>query len=93
MHGKCISWSRAKGYGYIATDSGEQLFCHYTALPGTGQRWLEPGQVVTFERAEIPGAFEECTHVQLVARREAKQPSIYHERQEMQARIQRDLKR
>ena len=62
--GTCASWSQPKGYGLILTESGEQLFCHYTALAGTGYRDLAPGQVVTFVQKSFQGLFDECVSVQ-----------------------------
>jgi CspA family cold shock protein len=45
-----VKWFDAnKGYGFITSDEGEDIFVHYTAISGTGYRSLEEGQRVTFE--------------------------------------------
>jgi CspA family cold shock protein len=45
-----VKWFDAnKGYGFITSDEGEDIFVHYTAIGGTGYRSLEEGQRVTFE--------------------------------------------
>ena len=38
-----------KGYGFITTPEGEDIFVHYTFIPGDGYRRLEPGEQVEFE--------------------------------------------
>lgn len=48
-----VKWFDAnKGYGFITSDEGEDIFVHYTAISGTGYRSLEEGQRVTFEIIE-----------------------------------------
>jgi len=48
-----VKWFDAnKGYGFITSDEGEDIFVHYTAIGGTGHRSLEEGQRVTFEIIE-----------------------------------------
>lgn len=45
-----VKWFDAnKGYGFITSDEGEDIFVHYTAIGGTGYRSLEEGQRVAFE--------------------------------------------
>jgi CspA family cold shock protein len=45
-----VKWFDAnKGYGFITSDEGKDIFVHYTAIGGTGYRALEEGQRVTFE--------------------------------------------
>ena len=38
-----------KGYGFITTPEGEDVFVHYTFIPGDGYRKLEQGEKVVFE--------------------------------------------
>ena len=38
-----------KGFGFIAQDSGKDVFVHYSAINGNGRRSLEEGQAVTME--------------------------------------------
>jgi len=41
-----------KGYGFIARDSGGDIFVHYTAIVGRGFRALEEGEKVSFTVGE-----------------------------------------
>ena len=44
-----VKWfNGAKGYGFIARESGEDVFVHYSAIVGDGFRNLEEGQHVEF---------------------------------------------
>ncbi len=52
--GKVKWFSEAKGYGFIATDEGNDIFVHYSAIRGTGRRNLYEGQEVEFETVEGP---------------------------------------
>ena len=38
----------SKGYGFIARDTGEDVFVHYSAILADGYRSLEEGQRVEF---------------------------------------------
>jgi cold shock protein len=45
-----VKWfNREKGYGFITTDSGEDIFVHHTSISEQGFRTLEEGQKVTFD--------------------------------------------
>jgi len=45
-----VKWFNSqKGYGFITTDEGEDVFVHYSAIGGSGFRTLEEGQRVSFE--------------------------------------------
>lgn len=45
-----VKWfSEEKGYGFISTDGGDDVFVHYSGIEGTGRRNLEEGQEVEFE--------------------------------------------
>jgi CspA family cold shock protein len=41
-----------KGYGFIVTEGGKELFVHYSAIRGEGFRNLEEGDAVEFEVIE-----------------------------------------
>jgi CspA family cold shock protein len=43
-----------RGYGFITTDEGEDVFVHYSAIGGSGFRTLEQGQRVSFEVTQGP---------------------------------------
>lgn len=47
--GKVKWFSATKGYGFIESDSGGDVFVHYTAIEGNGFKTLEQGQAVEFE--------------------------------------------
>lgn len=45
-----VKWfNDEKGYGFIARESGTDVFVHYTAINSDGRRTLKEGQSVTFE--------------------------------------------
>jgi len=48
-----VKWFNAeKGYGFIAQDSGPDIFVHFSAITGAGYRTLEEGEKVEFEVTE-----------------------------------------
>ena len=48
-----VKWFNAeKGYGFITTDEGKDVFFHYSSIQADGFRSLEEGQTVTFEIVE-----------------------------------------
>jgi CspA family cold shock protein len=50
-----VKWFNAtKGYGFIAQESGKDVFVHYSAIQGDGYKTLEEGQTVEFEITEGP---------------------------------------
>ncbi|AEG59844.1 cold shock domain-containing protein [Desulforamulus ruminis] len=52
MQGK-VKWFNAnKGYGFIESESGSDVFVHYSAIQTDGYRTLEEGQPVEFEIVE-----------------------------------------
>jgi CspA family cold shock protein len=38
-----------KGFGFIAPESGEDVFVHFSAIQSTGYRSLDEGQAVEFD--------------------------------------------
>lgn len=45
-----VKWfNDEKGYGFIARESGDDVFVHYTAINADGRRTLKEGQSVSFE--------------------------------------------
>ena len=45
-----VKWiNEAKGYGFITTDEGKDVFVHYSAIMGDGFKTLAEGQKVSFE--------------------------------------------
>jgi CspA family cold shock protein len=50
-----VKWFNAdKGYGFIAPESGEDVFVHFSAILSAGYRSLEEGQAVEFDIAQGP---------------------------------------
>lgn len=50
MYKGTVKWFNAeKGFGFIALDSGADVFVHWSNIVGTGFRSLEEGQRVGFD--------------------------------------------
>lgn len=50
-----VKWfSNHKGYGFITTESGSDVFVHHSAILGEGYKSLEEGQAVEFEVQQGP---------------------------------------
>ena len=48
-----VKWFNTnKGYGFIARDSGGEIFVHYRSIQGNGRRFLRDGQRVEFTVGE-----------------------------------------
>lgn len=52
--GKVKWFNDAKGYGFIETDDGVDVFVHYSAITMDGFKSLREGQVVCYELIETP---------------------------------------
>lgn len=52
--GKVKWFSNQKGYGFITSDDGKDVFVHFSAVKGDGYKSLEEGQVVEFEVTQGP---------------------------------------
>lgn len=50
--GKVKWFNPRKGYGFIATDDGSDVFVHYADISGEGYRTLTEGQSVSFDIVE-----------------------------------------
>ena len=53
-NGKVKWFSNQKGYGFIQTDEGEDIFVHFSAIQSDGFKTLAQGQEVEFEISEGP---------------------------------------
>jgi len=47
--GKVKWFNDAKGYGFIETNEGKDIFVHYSAIQKDGFKTLAEGQEVTFD--------------------------------------------
>ena len=47
--GKVKWFSNQKGYGFITSESGNDVFVHHSSIQGEGYKTLEEGQEVEFE--------------------------------------------
>lgn len=50
--GKVKWFNSEKGFGFIQTESGNDVFVHFSAIQGEGFKTLEEGQEVSFEIIE-----------------------------------------
>ena len=50
--GKVKWFDNKKGYGFIAQDSGQDVFVHHTSITGQGYKTLTEGETVSFEVIE-----------------------------------------
>lgn len=49
MNTGTVKWFNSeKGFGFITTDNGEDVFVHYSAIIGEGRRTLQENQRVSF---------------------------------------------
>ncbi len=50
-----VKWfNDAKGFGFITTEGGEDVFVHFSAIQGNGFRSLQEGAQVEFEVTNGP---------------------------------------
>ena len=50
-----VKWfNEAKGFGFITTEKGEDVFVHFSAIQGNGFRTLAEGATVEFEVNQGP---------------------------------------
>jgi CspA family cold shock protein len=50
-----VKWfNESKGYGFITSESGSDVFVHYSAIQENGFKSLSEGQAVSFEVVEGP---------------------------------------
>ena len=47
--GKVKWFDNKKGFGFIAQDSGQDVFVHHTSIAGSGFKTLNEGEEVTFD--------------------------------------------
>lgn len=50
--GKVKWFNPRKGYGFIATENGKDVFVHYASISGDGYKTLVEGDAVSFDVVE-----------------------------------------
>ncbi|MCP4147368.1 MAG: cold shock domain-containing protein [bacterium] len=61
-----VKWFNAKkGYGFIATDNGDDIFVHHNEIKADGFRTLDEGQEVEFEVTTGPKGDHATTVIKL----------------------------
>lgn len=52
--GKVKWFNDQKGFGFILSDQGKDVFVHHTVIEGSGFKTLQDGEVVEYEAEEGP---------------------------------------
>jgi CspA family cold shock protein len=63
--GKVKWFNGSKGYGFIAQDSGSDVFVHFSAIQGDGFKTLDEGQEVEFEVVNGPKGLQAANVVKV----------------------------
>lgn len=69
MIGKVKWFDSKKGYGFILTDEGREIFVHYTGIVAEGFKALTEGQNVEFEIGSNEKG-EQAVNVSIVPKQE-----------------------
>jgi len=54
VKGKVKWFNDSKGFGFLEQESGEDVFCHFSAITGDGFKSLQEGDDVEFEVVKGP---------------------------------------
>lgn len=54
MEGVVKSYARNRGFGFITTEGGDEVFVHHSDIAEEGREYLTPGQGVRFGVAQSP---------------------------------------
>ena len=54
VKGKVKWFNDAKGFGFLEQETGEDVFCHFSAITGDGFKSLQEGDDVEFEVVKGP---------------------------------------
>lgn len=47
--GKVKWWNSERGYGFLSSSEGKDVFCHYSAIQMAGRKDLAEGDAVEFD--------------------------------------------
>jgi len=51
-----VKWfNDAKGFGFITSENGDDVFVHFSAIQGSGFQVLKEGEPVEFDLVQRPG--------------------------------------
>jgi len=53
-NGKVKWFNEVKGYGFLTTEDGNDVFVHYSSITGDGFRTLSEGEEVEFAITDTP---------------------------------------
>ncbi|MBE6132697.1 MAG: cold-shock protein [Erysipelotrichaceae bacterium] len=67
MTGKVKWFDPEKGFGFINSGEGEDIFVHYSQIQEEGYRSLEEGQEVTFELSRTTRGLQARNVVKVLA--------------------------
>jgi len=54
VKGKVKWFNDSKGFGFLEQESGDDVFCHFSAITGDGFKSLQEGDDVEFEVVKGP---------------------------------------
>ncbi len=61
-----VKWfNNSKGYGFITSEEGSDVFVHHSAIQGEGYKSLDEGQAVEFEVQQGPKGAQASNVVKL----------------------------
>lgn len=55
MHNGTVKWfNESKGFGFLTTEDGKDVFVHFSSIQGDGFKTLAEGQSVSFDIEQGP---------------------------------------
>jgi cold shock protein len=61
-----VKWfNDAKGFGFLQQESGEDVFCHFSAIGGDGFKSLTEGDNVSFDIVKGPKGLQAANVIKL----------------------------
>lgn len=66
MNNGTVKWfNETKGFGFISSDNGDDVFVHYSSIAGNGFKSLLEGDSVSFELEEGPKGLKAVNVIKL----------------------------